>query len=348
MAMVSSRLLSTYIIFSLSIVLLVLRSPALGDVYFEEGIDNDQVIGDVINSNASLFASDILLSSRLIGELDSSESDMEEDGYSAVPAIAYIDDPFVWYRFEEKEYLKEISTAEFDINPEMDAIATISGLPHEVVWYPNDETGNFQTKLILLIDPDNPQNLRAVRLDDDGTLEIGRTDPGSIKQQIEWDKNIADHDERWFEALISSIECFDPPAVETVDLKNNGCQSMAATCEIGDMIVWYPAQKNVKFKSKEIIASNLDKPRLLYVAGLDAVSAFGGDNVWNEYEIESNGQPGSPQFYFDELNTINTFLAADLDIVSAPLNEIKIAWFKNQLIQPFYRDEDRFIDDIDN
>jgi len=413
MVVQSPCFLKAYIIFFISLVLLVFRSPALGDVDFTEGIDNEQVIGDIINSTASLFASDIILSSQLIGALDSSESDLEKGGYSAVPAISYIDDPFVWYRFEEKEYLtdakaasdihdaidtagaavsngdshpdvaieslnldeiawpdidargifgkrpifstdinrkKEISAAEFDSNADMGVRATISGLPYEVVWYPNDETDNFQIKLFLLIDPEDSQSLRAVRLDDDGTLDIGRTDPGSIKQQIVWDKNIADHDELWFEALISSIECFTPPAFETVDLNNNGCQSMATACEIGDMIVWYPAQSNVKFKSKEIIASNVEKPRLLYVAGLDVVSDFGGDNdnVWNEYEIESNGRSGSPQFYFDKLNTIQSFLAADLDIVSAPLNAHKIAWFKNQLIPPLFRNKDRFSDDIDN
>jgi hypothetical protein len=232
----------------------------------------------------------------------------------------------------------------------MDVIATISGLPYEVARYPNDDAGNFQIKLFLLIDPEDPQSLRAVRLDDDGTLDIGRTAPGSIKQKIVWDNNIADRDELWFEALISSIEYFAPPAVETVDLNNNGCQSMAIACEIGDMIVWYPAQSNVKFKSKEIIALNMEKPRFLYVTGLDVVSTFraNNDHVWNKYEIETNGRSGSPQFYFDKLNTIQSFLAADLDIVSVPLNEQKIAWFRNQLIPPLFKDKDRFINDIDN
>ncbi|MCF8217731.1 MAG: T9SS type A sorting domain-containing protein [Bacteroidales bacterium] len=145
------------------------------------------------------------------------------------------------------------------------------------------------------------------------------------------------------ENLISDPELRDPRDVMSSDLNGDGDPDIVIAAAESDKIAWYENDGNGGFGSQQVITTNADYARSVYVADLngnskmDVLSASENDNKIAWYENMGNGNFG-PQHIISLPDGARSVYAADLngngntDVIFSANNNLagnKIAWCEN-------------------
>ena len=216
-----------------------------------------------------------------------------------------------------------------------------------VDWYENtDGEGTFSDQNVIATDNAvGACSVYAADLDEDGDKDVLSASHGNNK--IAWYEN-TDGGGTFSDQKIITTNAMDACSVYAADLDGDGDKDVLSASDGDNKIAWYEnTDGEGTFSDQNVITTNADYAQSVYAADLDGdgdkdvLSASMDDNKIAWYENTDGGGTFSEQNVITILaNNASSVYAADLDgdgdsdVLSASLNDNKIAWYENQLYTP--------------
>ncbi|MFI1770412.1 FG-GAP-like repeat-containing protein [Thalassobellus citreus] len=280
--------------------------------------------------------------------------DIDGDGDLDVVSASIIDDKIAWYEntdglgnFGTQKIItssangpSSINVSDIDGDGDMDVIsATI--YTNEIAWYENtDGLGNFSSKKTITTNVYTPQSVCTSDLDNDGDLDVIYASFGDSK--IAWHEN-TDGLGNFSAQKIITTSAIQVISIFLVDIDGDNDVDVISASAGNGTIAWhenidglgnFSNQKNVftdGFDAYSIYASDLDGD-----GDNDIIASISYDYkiVWFE-NTNGQGNFGTSQLITSEVDGAPKVYAIDLDsdgdmdILSASLNDNKIAWYEN-------------------
>ena len=210
-----------------------------------------------------------------------------------------------------------------------------------IAWFPNtDGSGNFGPARTISISPLETRSVFAADLDGDGDTDV--LSASSFDNAISWYQNTDGAGAFGAERVITT-DAYNARAVFAADLDDDGDMDVLSASLDDDKIAWYENTDGAgTFGPQQIITIEADGALSVFAADLDedgdsdVLSASWADDTIAWYQNTDGAG------HFSQRNVISAaaenarwVFAAELDgnpgtdVLSASLNDDKIAWYPN-------------------
>jgi hypothetical protein len=201
------------------------------------------------------------------------------------------------------------------------------------------QTRSFQTRPAISTSANNALSVYAADLDGDGNIDA----LSAYGNKIVWYKN--DGTGSFGPEVMITNSAGGAFSVYAADLDGDGDMDVLSASINDDKIAWYRNDGNGGFGAQLVISSSANFATSVYAADLDGdgdmdvLSASGNDNKIAWYKNDGNGGFGVQNVISnlavpDTHGAISVYAAdldrdGDMDVLSASVNDDKIAWYRN-------------------
>jgi hypothetical protein len=274
------------------------------DVLSASGTD-DEIAWYENTDGAGSFGTQQIISTAADGARSAFAADVDGDGDLDVLSASGNDDEIAWYEnqtihrsavFPEQSVIstdangsKSVFAADVDGDGDPDVLSA-SNFDSKVAWYENtDGAGSFGAQQVISTAASMAELVFAADIDGDGDLDALSASPGDYK--IAWYQNTDGAGSFGAQQVISTATN-GPRSVFAADVDGDGDLDVLSASHWDDEVAWYENVDGAgSFGAQQIISTN----------------AAGGRSVLAA-DIDRDG---------------------DLDVVSASIDDAKIAWYEN-------------------
>ena len=290
-------------------------------------------------------------------------ADIDKDGYQDVVAASQLDSTVAWYRnngtgdgtFGAKQVITTLAreaialdAADLDNDGLIDVVSSSKG-DNKVAWYKRNANGTFGAQQVLTVTSGfYPTSVDIADLNNDGKPDVVASflfldsNYNPVGSNVSWWRNLGNGS--FAASQVITTQSVAPWAATTADLDGDGAIDVIVGSVNDHSVAWYKGNGNGTFGAKQALVTNVNAPNSVAAADLDGdghldvVAALAQDNkiVW----FRNTGTTGNATFAGQQ--TIATQLAGPysahpcdlnndgkVDIVSASVNDSKVAWYRN-------------------
>ena len=281
-------------------------------------------------------------------------ADLDGDGDFDVLSASRWDDKIAWYEnidgqgsFGPQQVItisadgaESVFSADLDGDGDLDVLSA-SWVDDKIAWYENlDGQGGFGPQQVITISADWAESVYCVDLDGDDDLDV--LSASSRYNTIAWYENTDGQGSFGPQQVITSSAA-GAKSVFSADLDGDGDWDVLAASSDDDMITWYENTDGQGiFGSQQLITTTAWMASSIYSADIDndgdkdVLSASGADDKIAWYEnINGQGDFGPQRVITTITDGASSVYSADLDgdgdmdVLSASINDDKIAWYEN-------------------
>ncbi|MEQ9391498.1 MAG: FG-GAP-like repeat-containing protein [Balneola sp.] len=327
-----------------------------GDIDLMSASSSDDKIAWYENDGSENFTERIV-STNADGAYSVFAADVDGDGDIDLMSASVSDDKIAWYEnngasdpsFTERVVsttaivAREIYAVDVDGDGDIDLLSASTN-DHKIAWYENDGAANPSfTEHVVTTNADGAKGVYAGDVDGDGYIDI----LSASSYKIAWYENDGASDPSFTERVVST-NVDGAFSVYAGDIDGDGdLDLMSASYEDGK-IAWYEndGASDPSF-TERVVSTNADGATDVLAGDidgdgdLDLMSASVSDDKIAWYE---NDGAANPSFTERAVSTsadkaISVFTSdvdgdGDLDVISASLEDNKIAWYENTLPAP--------------
>lgn len=278
--------------------------------------------------------------------------DIDQDGDADILAASW-DDKVVWYEnfdglgnFSAIKIISTIADAaryvhanDIDGDGDIDVLSA-SEADSKLAWYPNDGQGGFGAQQVISTSLEDPWSLFSADLDSDGDIDI--LSASYENDIVAWFENLDGQGSFSAQQIISN-EAVNCVSVYSSDINGDGYQDVLYTVSgDDDKVAWHLNDGQGGFGSMQVISTEVDSPSFVYAddidgdGDMDVLSASRLANKISWYQnLDGFGTFGAQQVVSLNTELANAIITADLDqdgdldILSASIEDDKIAWYRN-------------------
>jgi hypothetical protein len=226
----------------------------------------------------------------------------------------------------------------------MDVLSSSFG-DNKIAWYENDGTGNFGSQIVISTAASGAYSVYATDMDGDGDMDV--LSASWTDNKIAWYENTDGAGTFGAQNVISTV-AMNASSVYASDMDGDGDMDVVSASYGDDKIAWYEnTDGDGTFGAQQVISTAALSTRSVYATDLDGdgdmdvLSASYADNKIAWYEnTDGDGTFGAQQVISTAaLGAITVYATdidgdGDMDVLSASSTDDKIAWYKNDLLQP--------------
>ena len=280
--------------------------------------------------------------------------DIDGDGDLDVLATAFGDDKILWYEntngfgafgpanivTSDADGVYSVTAADFDGDGDMDVVSA-DHEGYEVGWYENTNgAGTFGSKQVIGTFIVVPIDVYTADIDGDGDIDI--LSASLNDDMIAWYEN-TDGQGTFSSEQAITVNADGGQSVHTNDIDGDGDIDVLSASHHDDKIAWYEnTDGQGTFGSQQIISVEANGATSVFSidmdgdGDIDVLSASWVDNKVAWYEnTDGQGTFGPQQIISQDVDNVRHVFAIDLDgdndpdVISASLNDDKIAWYEN-------------------
>ncbi|RZP29913.1 T9SS type A sorting domain-containing protein [bacterium] len=319
-------------------------------------LNDDQVI--VYTNETSGLATASFVASTVSTSADGARSvfaaDLDNDGDMDIVSASQEDDAIAWYEnngaVNPSWTVSDIATsadganaiyvADMDNDGDMD-IVSASGADDAISWYENNGAADPSwTAADIATSADNAMSVFVADMDGDGDMDI--VSASYNDDAIAWYENDGAANPSWTATDIAT-SADGARSVFAADMDGDGDMDIVSASKNDDAIAWYEndGAANPSWTAVDI-ATSADGAMSVFAADMDGdgdmdiVSASGIDDAIAWYENDGAANPSwtATDIVTNADEARSVFAAdmdgdGDMDIVSASVNDDKIAWYQN-------------------
>ncbi len=237
---------------------------------------------------------------------------------------------------EAGEFYYVLYAADLNDNDNID-ILTGAWIQDEIIWYKNDGSGTFGSKIIIDASIDAPSAVFAADLNDDSFLDIIVGSQGS--NNIKWFKNNGSG----FFTHQATFGVNDPRSLYAADIDDDGDVDMLSASSGDNKISWYESSggSNPTF-TKIDISTTWKYPNWVHAADvdgdgdMDVLAVFSNDDTVAWYENDGATDPSFTEIVITSSQDYPVRVFAgdfnsdtDLDVLIASSKDNTLAWYEN-------------------
>ncbi len=306
-----------------------------------------------VNTHAQ-FGPQQIITTNAVGAISVYATDIDGDGDMDVLSASQNDDKIAWYEntdgqgsFGSQQIItinadKAISVYATDIDGDGDVdVLSASQNDDKIAWYENiDGEGNFGSQQIITTNADYAGSVYATDIDGDKDMDVLSASLNDSK--IAWYENIDGQGNFGSQQIITTI-ADGAFSVYTAHIDGDGDMDVLSASFNDGKIAWYEnTDGQGNFGSQQIIATNVAGARPVYAIDIDgdgdmdvlSASYYNDEIAWYE-NIDGQGNFDSQQII--TTNTDGAYWVhasdidgdGDMDVLSASVNDDKIAWYEN-------------------
>ena len=317
------------------------------------------------NNGQGNFSPQQVITTQANGARDVYATDLDGDGDQDVLSASFFDGRIAWYEndgqgnFGEQQVITIQATGAYsvyatDLDGDGDQdVLSASEFNSKIAWYENDGQGSFGEQQIIAaqteLQPDAGATVYAADLDGDGDQDVLsasgfiRDDGYILNGEVVWYEN--DGQGNFSEQQLITTQVVSPQEVYAADLDGDGDQDVLSASFSDFKVAWYENDGQGNFGEQQVIENQAFGTRSVYATDLDqdgdqdVLSGFAGRGTeklaW--YENDGQGNFSEQQVITTQASFITSVYAADLDgdgdqdVLSASLDDDKIAWYENLL-----------------
>ncbi|WP_299521693.1 T9SS type A sorting domain-containing protein [Winogradskyella sp.] len=282
-------------------------------------------------------------------------SDIDGDGDMDVLSTSYVDDKIAWYEnvnglgnFGTQQIIasglsgvRRIYTSDIDNDGDMDINVDFyitNPLTGRITWFENiDGQGNFGPRQDISV---GETTSNTADIDGDGDKDI--VSGSRVDNNVVWFENINGQGNMGPKQIITELTD-GTTSVYSADIDNDGDMDVVSASENDDKIAWYENMDGAgNFGSQQIISSLANGAVFISTIDLDndgdidVLSASYNDDKIAWYEnIDGLGDFSEEKIIVSSVDGASSIFVSDIDgdgdadILSASINDDKIAWFEN-------------------
>ncbi|MFH1942523.1 MAG: FG-GAP-like repeat-containing protein, partial [bacterium] len=281
-------------------------------------------------------------------------ADLDGDGDLDVLSASWANDRIAWYEntdgagaFGPQQIIStqmyraaSVYAADLDGDGDMDVLSA-SWYDFKTAWYKNtDGLGTFGPQQIITTTAHTPTSVYAADLDGDSDMDV--LSASWDDDRIAWYENMdGTGDFRLKQVITTSADA--ALSVYAADLDGDGDIDVLSASANDDKIAWYEnTDGRGSFGPQKIITTSADFAHSVYAADLDGdgdfdiLSASANDDKIAWYEnTDGHGAFGPQKIISTSADGAYAVYPCDIDgdgdfdVLSASLNDDKIAWYKN-------------------
>ncbi len=280
-------------------------------------------------------------------------ADVDGDGDLDLMSASSLDDKIAWYENDGSQNFTErvVSTsadrafsvfaADIDGDGDLDLMSASVG-DDKIAWYENDGSQNF-TEHEVSTSADGAITVFAVDVDGDGDIDL--LSASYFDNKIAWYENDGAADPSFTERVVST-NANRARSVYAGDVDGDGDFDILSASELDDKIAWHENDGNQTF-TERVVSTNADFATSVYAGDmdgdgdLDLMSASLSDDKIAWYENDGAGDPSfAERVVSTNADGVNDVFTSDmdgdgdLDVISASVEDNKIAWYENTLPAP--------------
>jgi gliding motility-associated-like protein len=307
---------------------------------------------------AGTFGAEQTISTNVIVPYSVYAMDLDGDGDMDVLSASFNDNKIAWYENTDGDGTfgaqQVISTAalratsvystDLDGDGDMDVLSSSFG-DNKIAWYENDGTGNFGSQIVISTAALGAYSVYATDMDGDGDMDV--LSASWTDNKIAWYENTDGAGTFGAQNVISTV-AMKASSVYASDMDGDGDMDVVSASYGDDKIAWYEnTDGDGTFGAQQVISTAALSTRSVYATDLDGdgdmdvLSASYADNKIAWYEnTDGDGTFGAQQVISTAaLGAITVYATdidgdGDMDVLSANFTDDKIAWYKNDLLQP--------------
>jgi hypothetical protein len=307
---------------------------------------------------AGTFGAEQTISTNVIVPYSVYAMDLDGDGDMDVLSASFNDNKIAWYEntdgagtfgaqnvisIDANEATSVYST-DLDGDGDMDVLSS-SFSDNKIAWYENDGTGNFGSQIVISTAASGAYSVYATDMDGDGDMDV--LSASWTDNKIAWYENTDGAGTFGAQNVISTV-AMNASSVYASDMDGDGDMDVLSASNDDHKIAWYEnTDGDGTFGAQQVISTAALSTRSVYATDLDGdgdmdvLSASYADNKIAWYEnTDGDGTFGAQQVISTAaLGAITVYATdidgdGDMDVLSASSTDDKIAWYKNDLLQP--------------
>jgi hypothetical protein len=307
---------------------------------------------------AGTFGAEQTISTNVIVPYSVYAMDLDGDGDMDVLSASFNDNKIAWYEntdgagtfgaqnvisIDANEATSVYST-DLDGDGDMDVLSS-SFSDNKIAWYENDGTGNFGSQIVISTAASGAYSVYATDMDGDGDMDV--LSASWTDNRIAWYENTDGAGTFGAQNVISTV-AMNASSVYASDMDGDGDMDVLSASKDDHKIAWYEnTDGDGTFGAQQVISTAALSTRSVYATDLDGdgdmdvLSASYADNKIAWYEnTDGDGTFGAQQVISTAaLGAITVYATdidgdGDMDVLSASSTDDKIAWYKNDLLQP--------------
>jgi hypothetical protein len=307
---------------------------------------------------AGTFGAEQTISTNVIVPYSVYAMDLDGDGDMDVLSASFNDNKIAWYEntdgagtFGAQNVISidangatSVYSTDFDGDGDMDVLSSSFG-DNKIAWYENDGTGNFGSQIVISTAASGAYSVYATDMDGDGDMDV--LSASWTDNKIAWYEN-TDGAGTFGAQNVISTDANKATSVYASDMDGDGDMDVVSASYGDDKIAWYEnTDGDGTFGAQQVISTAALSTRSVYATDLDGdgdmdvLSASYADNKIAWYEnTDGDGTFGAQQVISTAaLGAITVYATdidgdGDMDVLSANFTDDKIAWYKNDLLQP--------------
>ncbi len=309
---------------------------------------------DQANSDVGEFDQQSVVSTAAIGASSVFAADIDGDEDIDLLSASASDNKIAWYEnidgdgtFGSQQVISTAATwaqavfaADIDSDGDIDVLSA-SLVDNKIAWYENtDGSGTFGTQQVISTAAQYARSVFAADVDGDGDLDV--LSASYTDDKIAWYEN-TDGNGTFGSQQVISTAADGAYSVFASDLDSDGDMDVLSASHFDHKIAWYEnTDGNGSFGPQQIISTNALNARSVCAAdidgdgAMDVVSASNSDHKIAWYRnTDGDGSFGTQQVISTAASGAYAVFTADLDkdgdtdVLSASLNDDKIAWYEN-------------------
>jgi hypothetical protein len=307
---------------------------------------------------AGTFGAEQTISTNVIVAFSVYAIDIDGDNDMDVLSASYQDNKIAWYEntdgagtFGAQNVIStdanratSVYSTDLDGDGDMDVLSS-SFSDNKIAWYENDGTGNFGSQIVISTAASGATSVYATDMDGDGDMDV--LSASWTDNKIAWYENTDGAGTFGAQNVISTV-AMNASSVYATDMDGDGDMDVLSASNDDHKIAWYEnTDGDGTFGAQQVISTAALRARSVYATDLDGdgdmdvLSASYADNKIAWYKnTDGDGTFGAQQVISTAaLGAISVYATdidgdGDMDVLSASSTDDKIAWYKNDLLQP--------------
>jgi hypothetical protein len=307
---------------------------------------------------AGTFGAEQTISTNVIVAFSVYAIDIDGDNDMDVLSASYRDNKIAWYEntdgagtFGAQNVIStdankatSVNSTDLDGDGDMDVLSS-SFSDNKIAWYENDGTGNFGSQIVISTAASGATSVYATDMDGDGDMDV--LSASWTDNKIAWYENTDGAGTFGAQNVISTV-AMNASSVYATDMDGDGDMDVLSASNDDHKIAWYEnTDGDGTFGAQQVISTAALSARSVHATDLDGdgdmdvLSASYADNKIAWYKnTDGDGTFGAQQVISTAaLGAISVYATdidgdGDMDVLSASFTDDKIAWYKNDLLQP--------------